>query len=194
MPSFVSHYIKSTYLSRKKHAVCIIGALSLTAGLLAAGCGVSRDAGGEDARFREYTRELFCREAASNTVNLHYTLKEPEKYGITDVPVTFGSFDAEAEAVKASSENTRQALLGFSYDDLDTQNRLTYDVLNYQLRSMDQSADYLLYEEPLGLVSGVQTQLPVVLSEYQFYDRQDVDDYLALLKTTGEYFRQSDPV
>ena len=51
MPSFVSHYIKSTYLSRKKHAVCIIGALSLTAGLLAAGCGVSRDAGGEDARF-----------------------------------------------------------------------------------------------------------------------------------------------
>ena len=37
-------------------------------------------------------------------------------------------------------------------------------------------------------MSGVQTQLPVVLSEYQFYDRQDVDDYLALLKTTGEYF------
>lgn len=196
MPSLVFHYIKSTYRSRKKHAVCIIGALSLTAGLLAGGCGVSRDAGGntggnaggEDARFREYTRELFCREAASNTVNLHYTLKEPEKYGITDVPVTFGSFDMEAEAVKASSENMRQVLLGFSYDDLDTQNRLTYDVLNYQLRSMDKSADYLLYEEPLGLVSGVQTQLPVVLSEYQFYDRQDVDDYLALLKATGEYF------
>ena len=196
MMSFVSHYIKSTYRSRKKHILCTIGALSLAVGLLAAGCGLSRDAvgntggnaGGEDARFREYTRELFCREAASNTVNLHYTLKEPEKYGITDVPVTFGSFDVEAEAVKASSENMRQALLGFSYDDLDTQNRLTYDVLNYQLRSMDQSADYLLYEEPLGLVSGVQTQLPVVLSEYQFYDRQDVDDYLALLKTTGEYF------
>ena len=196
MMSFVSHYIKSTYRSRKKHILCTIGALSLAVGLLAAGCGLSRDAvgntggnaGGEDARFREYTRELFCREAASNTVNLHYTLKEPEKYGITDVPVTFGSFDVEAEAVKASSENMRQALLGFSYDDLDTQNRLTYDVLNYQLRSMDKSAEYLLYEEPLGLVSGVQTQLPVVLSEYQFYDRQDVDDYLALLKTTGEYF------
>ncbi|HJA80325.1 MAG TPA: DUF885 domain-containing protein [Candidatus Mediterraneibacter intestinipullorum] len=194
--SFVSRYIKSTYRSRKKHILCTIGALSLAVGLLAAGCGLSRDAvgntggnaGGEDARFREYTRELFCREAASNTVNLHYTLKEPEKYGITDVPVTFGSFDVEAEAVKASSENMRQALLGFSYDDLDTQNRLTYDVLNYQLRSMDKSAEYLLYEEPLGLVSGVQTQLPVVLSEYQFYDRQDVDDYLALLKTTGEYF------
>ena len=188
MLSLRSHYIKSTYWFRKKYFLCIVGALSLAAGLLAGGCGARVESGGEDEKFREYTLEMFCREAASNTVNLHYTLKEPENYGITDPPVTFGSFDIEGEALKASSENMRQSLLDFSYDDLDTQNKLTYDVLNYQLKNMDKSADYLLYEEPLGLVSGVQTQLPVVLSEYQFYDRQDVDDYLALLKTTGEYF------
>lgn len=188
MLSLRSHYIKSNYRFRKKYTLCIVGALSLAAGLAAGGCRARVESGGEDARFREYTLEMFCREAAANTVNLHYTLKEPENYGITDPPVTFGSFDIEGGAVKAASENIRQSLLGFSYDDLDTQNKLTYDVLNYQLKSMDKSADYLLYEEPLGLVSGVQTQLPVVLSEYQFYDRQDVDDYLALLKTTGEYF------
>ena len=188
MLSLRSRYIKSTYLSRKRSALCILGALSFAAGLAACGCRARVGADGEDARFREYTRELFCREAASDTVNLHYTLKDPEEYGIGDTPVTFGSFDAEGEAVKAAAENMRRSLLGFSYDDLDTQNRLTYDVLNYRLKSMDKSAEYLLYEEPLGLVSGVQTQLPVVLSEYQFYDRQDVDDYLALLKTTGEYF------
>ena len=188
MLSLRSRYIKSTYLSRKRSALCILGALSFAAGIAVCGCRAHVDAGGEDARFREYTRELFCREAASDTVNLHYTLKDPEEYGIGDTPVTFGSFDAEGEAVKAAAENMRRSLLGFSYDDLDTQNRLTYDVLNYRLKSMDKSAEYLLYEEPLGLVSGVQTQLPVVLSEYRFYDRQDVDDYLALLKTTGEYF------
>ena len=188
MLSLRSHYIKSTYWFRKKYFLCIVGALCLAAGLLAGGCGARVESGGEDEKFREYTLEMFCREAASNTVNLHYTLKEPENYGITDPPVTFGSFDIEGEALKASSENMRQSLLDFSYDDLDTQNKLTYDVLNYQLQNMDKGADYLLYEEPLGLVSGVQTQLPVVLSEYQFYDRQDVDDYLALLKTTGEYF------
>ena len=188
MLSLRSRYIKSTYLSRKRSALCILGALSFAAGLAACGCRARVGAGGEDARFREYTRELFCREAASDTVNLHYTLKDPEEYGIGDTPVTFGSFDAEGEAVKAAAENMRRSLLGFSYDDLDTQNRLTYDVLDYRLKNMDKSAEYLLYEEPLGLVSGVQTQLPVVLSEYQFYDHRDVDDYLALMKTTGEYF------
>lgn len=188
MLSLRSRYIKSTYLYRKKSALRIFGALSLAAGIAVCGCRARVGADGENARFREYTRELFCREAASDTVNLHYTLKDPEEYGIGDPPVTFGSFDAEGEAVKAASENMRRSLLGFSYDDLDTQNRLTYDVLDYRLKSMDKGAEYLLYEEPLGLVSGVQTQLPVVLSEYQFYDRQDVDDYLALLKTMGEYF------
>ena len=188
MLSLRSHYIKSTNPYRKKSALRIFGALSLAAGLAVCGCRARVGADGENARFREYTRELFCREAASDTVNLHYTLKDPKEYGIEDPPVTFGSFDAEEEAVKAASENMRRSLLGFSYDDLDTQNRLTYDVLDYRLKNMDKSAEYLLYEEPLGLVSGVQTQLPVVLSEYQFYDRRDVDEYLALMKTTGEYF------
>ena len=186
MPSFVSRYIKSIQ-SYRTHRICSIAALSIAAGLLAAGCAVETGTD-ENARFEQYTRELFCRETASNTVSLHYTLKEPEKYGITETPVTFGSFDIDAEAVKASSENMQQALRGFNYDGLDTQNKLTYDILNYQLKMMEKSADYMVYEEPLGLVSGVQTQLPVVLSEYQFYDRQDVEDYLALLETTGDYF------
>lgn len=147
-----------------------------------------KDQGDADAEFEEYAEELFRSQAASNTVNLHYTLKEPEKYGILESDVTFGSYESNSDAVKAAAENMRQALLEIAYDELDTQNKLTYDILIYQLRMMNRCADYLLYEEPLGLVSGVQTQLPVVLSEYQFYDREDVDTYLALLKTTGEYF------
>lgn len=187
MLSFRSHYIKSIFKSYRKHMICVITALSMGAGLLAAGCG-ARSGTDANAAFEQYTREIFCQEAAANTVSLHYTLKEPENYGITETPVTFGSFYIEAEAVKASSENMQQALLRFAYDDLDTQNKLTYDILNYQLKMAKKSAEYMLYEEPLGLVSGVQTQLPVVLSEYQFYDREDVDDYLALLEMTGDYF------
>ena len=41
----------------------------------------------------------------------------------------------------------------------------------------------------MGLVSGIHTQLPVLLSEYQFYDREDVDIYLELMKITPDYFQ-----
>lgn len=172
---------------RKKYICVIVTAFVVCESLFTAGCSM-KDQGDADAEFEEYAEELFRSQAASNTVNLHYTLKEPEKYGILESDVTFGSYESNSDAVKAAAENMRQALLEIAYDELDTQNKLTYDILIYQLRMMNRCADYLLYEEPLGLVSGVQTQLPVVLSEYQFYDREDVDTYLALLKTTGEYF------
>ena len=172
---------------RKKYIYVIVTAFVVLESLFTAGCSM-KDQGDADAEFEEYAEELFRSQAASNTVNLHYTLKEPEKYGILESDVTFGSYESNSDAVKAAAENMRQALLEIAYDELDTQNKLTYDILIYQLRMMNRCADYLLYEEPLGLVSGVQTQLPVVLSEYQFYDREDVDTYLALLKTTGEYF------
>lgn len=172
---------------RKKYICVIVTAFVVLESLFTAGCSMN-DQGDADAEFEEYAEELFRSQAASNTVNLHYTLKEPEKYGILESDVTFGSYESNSDAVKAAAENMRQALLEIAYDELDTQNKLTYDILIYQLRMMNRCADYLLYEEPLGLVSGVQTQLPVVLSEYQFYDREDVDTYLALLKTTGEYF------
>lgn len=172
---------------RKKYIYVIVTAFVVLESLFTAGCSMN-DQGDADAEFEEYAEELFRSQAASNTVNLHYTLKEPEKYGILESDVTFGSCESNSDAVKAAAENMRQALLEIAYDELDTQNKLTYDILIYQLRMMNRCADYLLYEEPLGLVSGVQTQLPVVLSEYQFYDREDVDTYLALLKTTGEYF------
>lgn len=170
---------KQKHISATVVIFCIIMVLS--------GCGNS---GGENAdeKFETYTEELFRSEVAANSVNLHYTLKEPEAYGIVEPPAELGNFEVNASENRAACENMRQALLEVEYDELNTQNRLTYDILLYQLRMMDKSSDYLLYEEPLGLVSGAQTQLPVVLSEYCFYDRGDVDTYLALLKTTGEYF------
>lgn len=141
-----------------------------------------------DSAFLTYTKMIFAQEVASNTVSLHYTLKNPEDYGIENAPVTFGTFVADEEAVHVSIENMRKSLSAFSYDDLSVQNQLTYDIVEYYLEMLETDIGYLLYEEPLGLVSGIQTQLPVLLSEYQFYNENDVKTYLDLMQTTPEYF------
>ena len=155
--------------------------------VLLCACG-AREQEDQNAEFEAYTEELFCSEVSSNTINLHYTLKNPEDYGITEDAAGLGSFETDTDMVKASVENMRRSLEDFSYDNLDLQNKITYDILEYQIKAAEQSADFILYEEPLGLVSGVQTQFPVVLSEYQFYDSQDVETYLELLEMTGAYF------
>ena len=139
--------------------------------------------------FEKFTNDLFCQETASNTVNLHYTLRDPEEFGIREAPVTFGTFETDENRKLASVENIRRAMEEFDPEKLSVTNRLTFDVMDYYMDRLKENAEFTLYEEPLGLVSGIHTQLPVLLSEYQFYDREDVDIYLELMKMTPEYFQ-----
>ena len=187
MLRFLFSYIKSVDQDPRKKINILAAAVVSGSLLLLSACGTEAPKD-QNEKFEGYTQEIFCSEVSSNTINLHYTLKSPEDYGITEHEVSLGSFESDPDMIKASAENMRQSLQGFSYEGLDLQNRITFDILEYQAKAAEKNADYLLYEEPLGLVSGVQTQFPVVLSEYRFYDRQDVETYLELLEMTGEYF------
>ena len=182
--------MSSAFPKYKKRILAAVLSVGIAAAIMVpAGC-QKKTAESENRAFEEFTKEVFCREVASNTISLHYTLKNPEDYGIEETAVTFGGFETEKDAILASVENLQQAMAEYDYGDLSVENRLTYDVLDYYLERTEADAKYILYEEPLGLVSGVQTQLPVILSEYPFYDKEDVDTYLELMKTTPEYFEE----
>lgn len=155
--------------------------------LLLSGC-QSETSAGQNRQFRQFTKQLFCQELSSNTISLHYTLKNPKEYDIRENEVTFGTFPTDNKNLLASVENLEEVLKTFDYNKLSVENSLTYDILKCYLNMTERDADYILYDEPMGLVSGVQTQLPVILSEYPFYEQSDVDTYLQLMKTTPEYF------
>ena len=141
-----------------------------------------------DRQFRTFTRSLFQTEVSANTISLHYTLRSPSDYGIADIPATYGSLSSDSVAAKASVRNVLSSLQEFDPDTLSSENALTFKILDTYLKNTSTGTDYLLYQEPLGPVSGIHTQLPVLLSEYSFYDTQDVETYLALLKETPSYF------
>lgn len=168
-----------------------IRAFSVIAGtigiLLLSGC-QSETSAGQNRQFRQFTKQLFCQELSSNTISLHYTLKNPKEYDIRENEVTFGTFPTDNKNLLAAVENLEEVLKTFDYNKLSVENSVTYDVLKCYLNMTERDAEYILYNEPMGLVSGVQTQLPVILSEYPFYDQSDVDTYLQLMKTTPEYF------
>lgn len=144
----------------------------------------------ENERFTSFTEKLFRKEVAASQISLHYTLKEPEAYGIDKADTAYGTIQTDSTQIKTAAENIQQALYAFSYEKLNVKNRITYDLLKQYLRSLREEADYLYYEEPLNTVNGVQTQIPIVLSEYQFYDRTDVEAYLDILSETRDYFQQ----
>ncbi|SHK46907.1 DUF885 domain-containing protein [Hespellia stercorisuis] len=156
--------------------------------LFTTGCEkITSDSGHSNQDFEKLTRELFCREVSSNTISLHYTLQNPEEYGIKAQQASFGNCDVSQTAQKTVIENESAALDRFSKENLSVENKLTYDVLRYYLDMADKGVSYCLYEEPLSPVNGAQTQIPLLLSEYRLQETEDVKTYLQLMESVPAY-------
>ena len=143
------------------------------------------------ASFDAFTLSVFQEEVSSDLISLHYSLKEPENYGISQYPCTFGTYSAEE--IEKSQETLalwKKELEGFPYEDLTEEQKRTYDVLAWTIENEQKAEGLSLYSEALGPVTGVQSQLPVLLAEYPFYDKGDIEDYLSLLSTADDYFTQ----
>lgn len=138
--------------------------------------------------FWEFTEELFRQELSGNTLSLHYTLADPSKYQLENAPVTLGACTADASTLSSTLDTYLTALERFEDVTLSAENQLTYDVLHSYLLSSKEGLSYLLFEEPLSPLTGIHAQLPILLSEYQFYNENDVETYLQLLSQIDTYF------
>ncbi len=177
-------------------AVCVALAISLFAGCAHfESIEYSQEISEENPQtveaFDQFINDIFETEVTENTINLHFTISDPEKYGITDYPVTLGdlSIDAMADS-NARLENYLSDLSSFSYTELTLNQQLTYDILENYFQLQLDMADMYLYDELLRPSTGVQAQLPILYEEYSFNSKKDVEDYLKLLALTDEYFDQ----
>lgn len=158
--------------------------LGLALCLLAVGGAIAFNKWNESAsaKFDDYTQELFQEDVVQNTINLHYTLANPENYGITDYEVTLGSVSlADVEEGYAELEDMKKNLEGFRRSGLTKDQQLTYDILLDYVQTELSVKDLPLYAEVLGPISGYQSQLPVILAEYTFRRERDIEDYLTLV-------------
>lgn len=177
-------------------AVCIVLAVSLFVGCahfesIEYSQEISEENPETVEAFDQFLNDIFETEVTDNTINLHFTISDPEKYGITDYPVTLGDLSEDAMAdSNARLENYLSGLSSFSYTELTLNQQLTYDILENYFNLQLEMADMYLYDELLRPSTGVQAQLPILYEEYTFSSKKDVEDYLKLLSLTDEYFDQ----
>lgn len=135
--------------------------------------------------------KLFHDQLSENYLTLHYTLADPAAYGITDCGLDFGDFSLELlkEAGERQKED-KAALDKIPVELLTQQQQLTYKILEATYEAEETFDGLELYYQPLAPTVGIQAQLPVLLAEYIFYSKQDVEDYLNLLSTIDGYYGQ----
>lgn len=141
------------------------------------------------SEFDSFTNRIFVDNVASNTLNLHYTLSDPGSYGIKGYKITLGRISLDAiNAAVEKIKNYQTELHRFTYSQLNKNQQLTYDILEYYFANELSSTNLILYAEALSPALGTQAQLPVLFAEYAFNREKDITDYLSLLSDTDEYF------
>lgn len=179
--------LKKQVHSRQK--ALIIAALSLIFSACIALPWLFRHAISENARFENFAESLFEKEVSGNALNLHYSLADPEKQGISRPRASLGTLATDNSNAIRQYEQYETKLKTFSTAKLSQTNCLTLDMLLLYYHTQASLGEHYLLEEPLGPSLGIQAQLPVLLAEYTFYNNQDITDYLNLLTTTGDYFQ-----
>lgn len=151
------------------------------------------DAVAEQERFHTYLMDNFKESVTSDTVTLHYTVANPADYDLEVPTATFGDAEISEEAIaddKQETEDELAELQEFDYDLLTGSQKYTYDVLKDYLDTNLESYDYTYLYEPFAYTSGLQTNMPINMSEYKFYNENDVQDYLALLEQLPDYYNK----
>jgi uncharacterized protein (DUF885 family) len=148
----------------------------------------SSDDGNQD--FDDYMKELFVEAVTTDTVSLHFSVKDPEAYGITDYDITWGEDPFSEETInkdKTDINDVISTLQSYDYDSLSESQQLTYDILMEKEETSLKFYDYLDYYEPFAYTSGVQTNFTITMAEYAFYTEEDVQNYLILMDELPEY-------
>lgn len=141
------------------------------------------------AAFDEFTDRVFSESMVKDPLSLHFMLRAPESYGITIPEMKFQTVSRETLLQSLEEDAaTRKELESFEPSLLTSDQLFTYKMLQDTLETEELTKGLELHYQPLSPVIGVQAQLPVLLAEYAFYDRKDVDRYLELLSQIDVYY------
>jgi len=172
----------------KKHRMLSVG-IFLAAVLSIIYAAILSPAGKSTGSFSEFCTTLFREEMKSNTMNLHFTLKDPKAAGIDSYEITLGSLSGDSPHNQARQlKKLSEELKKYSHRSLKGKDRLTCRLLSDYISRQQNLAAYPYYDEPLTPSGGVSSQLPVLLAEYTFRNTRDIKDYLGLLSQMDTYF------
>jgi len=139
--------------------------------------------------FRSFCNEIFVEEMKQDTLGLHYTIAHPEDFGIKQQEASLPLYEKKEvldsyETLQTHSER----LQTFDPEKLSVEERYTQNLLIKSLSDELKGKQYFYLQEMFSPSGGIQIQYPILMAEYSFRCKDDIEDYLALLKMTPDYF------
>lgn len=149
------------------------------------------------AAFDAFLLEDFVEATQSDYLSLHYTLLQPETYGIDPgtVEVSLGEIPDEEALAQARLENQKLAerLATFDVERLTPQQQESYRLYQYLLELSNESLseDLAYMGSAFSPMQGLQNELASLLMNFEFYSPEDVESYLLLMEDIPRYVEEA---
>lgn len=141
--------------------------------------------------FSEFEDELFQEMMSEDYTTLHFSLRDYQKYGIEKPEVNIGdaSWDEYEDSVEDCDEYLKK-LQSFDYDSLSETEQKDYRTIAFYLERNKGLNSYPYFDWAFNSAEGVIDNLLTTFTEFVFYEKEDIDDYLTTLASVPAYLDQ----
>lgn len=142
----------------------------------------------ESSEFDEFMESEFVDMMESDYTTLHFTVKDYEKLGIEKPELTIGTAAwSDYEDDLQGSTDTLSNLESFDYESLNEYQKRDYDTYKFYLERMIELNQYPYHDFYFWPNGGVHDGIITTFTEFVFYEKQDIDDYLVVLDTVKDF-------
>ena len=136
---------------------------------------------------KKITEELLSENLEENSLIAHFTVTDPEKAGVGDA-VVMPVYSKESSKQQFEDLNgLYEKLNALDLSDAGQSENLLRDSLSFYLSHTLKLCEYEYFEEPFSPYGGIQNELPILLTEFSFENKDDVEEYLQILSLIPDY-------
>lgn len=146
----------------------------------------------EQDAFDDFLDETFQTSFENDLIGLHFTVTNPDSYGIEKPEQPFPPLTNEYnEYCQKKLTDLQEKLNSFNRSRLTKKQQLFHEVLTHYTQQQLELSKQPQFANLLSADTGYSSQLPVTLSEYAFHKEEDVKDYLCILTSIPDLFTQA---
>ncbi|MCR4608946.1 MAG: DUF885 domain-containing protein [Eubacterium sp.] len=141
--------------------------------------------------FKEFEDEYFKYVLSNTYLGYHYSIKDSSKFDVERPEATWGDTDWSDEAIEKNKKEGQEwmdKLKAIDRNGLSEKNRISYDIYMEDMEDNIDANKYMFMTSDFAPMAGVQANFANYFTDWDFYVKQDVDDYLALLEDTPRYY------
>ncbi len=169
-----------------KYFICL---LSCFVGIFFTGCYEEGVKGPEG--FDEFSYSVFVSLIGSDEMTCNFYFQNRENFGLEDYEVSLPTPSVSNGFGKLFLNLYFGSIKRYNYNLLNTDQQMTYDIIVELLDYINNQTTEMSYlsSDYLGSYLGYQAQLPLLLTEYNFRNKKDIENYFKTVELVPETFK-----